>query len=210
MKSKKKLLGLCILLFIILCGFIYCIRTKEPDPHVILTETESSDSFSDAKNTEEEKEDISSDSVSEELPEETIGVYVCGEVASPGVYYLGSEARICDAVELAGGFTCEADTSAVNLASHLTDGMKIFIPRPGDNITEDIASSSGVVSDGKININSAGESDLTTIPGIGPAKAKQIIEYREEHGRFAQISDIMNISGIKEATYNKIKNYITV
>ncbi len=133
--------------------------------------------------------------------EECIQVHICGEVYFPGVYTLFSGSRIHEVVKMAGGFTKEADTRAVNLAKELTDGEQVYIP----SITESQSDSTGL-----ININRADEEMLCTIPGIGSVRAKQIIEYRDTYGNFKSIEDIMNVSGIKEGTFEKIAPYITV
>ncbi len=142
-------------------------------------------------------------------------VYICGAVKHPGVYYFSPEARVCDAVNAAGGFTKKADIQAVNQARVLADGEQITIPKrisssrkKGEHSEETQTDSKG--AEKRINLNTAELSELMTIPGIGEAKAQMIIEYRTENGSFRSTEDIMKISGIKEGIYNQIKDYITV
>ena len=148
-------------------------------------------------------------------------VQLCGAVNTPGVYKLLSGTRVFEALEAAGGTTEEADTNAVNLARPVTDEMQIYIPTKeeasnsnGDyfwentqDLTEGCTDSE---EDSLININDAAREELMKLPGIGEAKADAIISYREENGGFSDISEIMNISGIKEAAFEKIKDLIKV
>ncbi len=133
-------------------------------------------------------------------------VYVCGCVAKPGVFYLDKGARVYDAIQLAGGITDDGDMRAVNQAETVADGQQIYVPFIEEG--QGVAAEDG--SDTRVNINTADISQLTTLPGIGESRAKTIIAYREEHGAFKDVSDIMNVTGIKEASYNKIKDLIRV
>ena len=146
-------------------------------------------------------EKIEESSIYESASEVAIQVHICGEVYFPGVYTLHSGSRIYEVVKMAGGFTKEADTNAVNLAKELFDGAQIYIPSIEESQSDDTE---------LVNINQADEDMLCTIPGIGSVRAKQIIEYRETYGSFKTIEDIMNVSGIKEGTFEKIAPYITV
>ncbi|MCM1307499.1 MAG: ComEA family DNA-binding protein [Butyrivibrio sp.] len=142
---------------------------------------------------------------------EVICVYVCGAVASPGIYYLEEGARIAQAVEAAGGTLPDADLSAVNPASRACDSQKIYIPSVGESAAlaapPDTSDSS---TGGPININTADAALLSTLPGIGKVKAESIVAYREENGGFKKIEDIMNVSGIKDSAYEKIKDLICI
>ncbi len=142
-----------------------------------------------------EKENMQEDTL------EVIKVHICGEVYFPGVYTVYSGSRIYEVVKAAGGFTKEADMNKVNQAREVSDGEQIYIPSVYEKDTED--------SSGLIDINSATKEVLCTIPGIGETRAEQIIKYRETYGRFTSIEDIMNVSGIKEGTFEKIAPYIT-
>lgn len=133
-----------------------------------------------------------------------IYIFVCGAVVRPGVYALTEGSRAFEAIQAAGGFTDEAAVNAVNQAEILKDEMKLYIP------TMEEVEQQAEETSGKVNINTATKSELMELPGVGEAKASQIIQYREDYGSFAQIEDIMDISGIKEGLFEKIKEYITV
>lgn len=138
-------------------------------------------------------------------------VHICGAVEHPGVYELEEESRIIDAVAVAGGFSEGANADAVNLASYVYDSSRVYIPAVGESVTEaEIIENADSEGDTLININTASEGALTRISGIGATKAKSIITYREEHGRFQSKEDIKNVSGIGEGTYQKIKDQISV
>lgn len=153
---------------------------------------------------------------------ERLTVYVCGAVRQPGVYELDSQDRIVDAVTAAGGFAEDAATDYINLAARIQDGIKLMIPtqkqaeelqQDGQGIlTEQFSPGSGTEAAGeqKVNINTADVTELCTLTGIGTAKAQSIIAYREEHGHFQKTTDIMNVTGIKEAGFAKIQDQITV
>ena len=172
-----------------------------------------------------------SDASSEET--KTLVVHICGAVSAPGVYELPAGSRIIDAVEAGGGFLPEADEACCNLAEEIVDGCQIYIMTKtescADGQTEKKAgiqtspdsdmqttdrnvrsNSAPALENGLVNLNTADVAALMTLPGIGESRAKAIISYREQHGAFAQIEDIMKISGIKQAAFSKIKDKITV
>ena len=172
-----------------------------------------------------------SDASSEE--EKPLVVHICGAVSAPGVYELPAGSRIIDAVEAGGGFLPEAEEACCNLAEEIVDGCQIYIMTKSescaDGQTEKKAgiqtspdsdmqttdrnvrsNSAPALENGLVNLNTADIAALTTLPGIGESRAKAIISYREQHGAFAQIEDIMKISGIKQAAFSKIKDKITV
>lgn len=148
---------------------------------------------------------------------EPIQVHVAGAVVRPGVYDLPEDGRVQDAVEAAGGFVAEADKNALNLAAHVEDGERLDIPYVA-GFAPDEESGFEVIADGTpsslfgdlVNINTASVEELDELPGIGPTIAQRIVEYREVFGPFASIEDIVNVSGIGQATYNEIKDLITV
>ena len=170
--------------------------------------------------------------------EEKIYVYITGEVNNSGVVILKEGSRITDAIDAAGGITARANISKINLVYVLKDGMKVNIPNDedlkknpdfeyvtmssGDGVNDALTGNFGsevtnnnTNSDykhdiGLVNINSATQTELETLPGIGPSLALRIINYRTENGRFASIEDIKNVSGIGENKFNDIKKYITV
>ena len=156
-----------------------------------------------------------------EESKEFVIVHITGAVRTPGIVKLPEGARIEDAIDKAGGLTEDADISDVNLAYVLEDGIKIKIPTISEEKNEEIIISSsgeGIVekeisnnSENKIiNINKANETDLQTLPGIGASLAGRIVEYRNSNGKFNEIEDIKNVSGIGESKYENIKNLICV
>lgn len=151
-------------------------------------------------------------------PSQQVVVFVCGEVKKPGVYELDEDSRIIDAISLAGGYTEDACDLYLNLAGAVNDEQKIYVPskmevEEGLLTSEEMSGLENVNNAGKagetrININKATKEELMTLPGIGESKAEKIIAYREENGVFASPEGIMQISGIKDGLYNKIKDRI--
>lgn len=140
---------------------------------------------------------------------------ICGAVENPGVYGLEEGSRICDLVKLAGGLTEEADLNALNQAEKVTDGMKVRVYTKEEAVDLPVQTGIGMTTteetgSGTININTADQTQLVTLSGIGAARAADIIAYRTEHGSFQTIEEIMNVSGIKESTFQKIKDQIVV
>ncbi len=152
--------------------------------------------------------------------ENTIFVHIVGEVANPGIIELKEGDRVFNAISKAGGTTKNADTSKINLAELVEDGMKIKVPNVNDkdenneNISEKEISINKTQKTEKeikvININTATKVELETLPGIGEATALKIISYRKEKGKFSKIEDIKNVSGIGDSKFEKIKKYISV
>lgn len=139
-----------------------------------------------------------------------IRVYVSGAVHQPDVYELPAGCIVKDAVEAAGGPTDSADLDGVNLAVELRDQQQVYVPRRGETVPM-LPSSAGVGAvSGPVNINIAIAAELETLPGIGPKTADAIVEYREANGPFQTIEDIMDVPGIGEGTFEKIKDGITV
>lgn len=186
------------------------------------------------KHTSDVDIDNGSEAVSDkEMQQAMIYVDVCGAVANPGVFQLAAGSRVFQAIEAAGGYLPEAALTCVNRAGVLTDGQQLYIltqeemERQGLDPVEMAKASDGqmngsagtgqntgmtaqVQQDNRININTADEAQLTTLTGIGATRAQAIIAYREENGPFAAIEDIMNVQGIKEGTFAKIKDEIVV
>ncbi len=197
----KKLLIIFIFLFIIICISIYFFTKDDQIETVFQNEFYISPNSTENQNTTAE-----------------IIVHIDGEVVKPGIVSLPTEARITDAISAAGGLTELADTSKINLAYSLQDGQKVYIPSindiqaetyiqndAGDNVIVQDSSSSSL-----ININSASQSELDSLPGIGPSTASKIIDYRNKNGDFKNIEDLMNVSGIGEAKFNNIRDYICI
>lgn len=138
-------------------------------------------------------------------------VQITGAVANPGVYEIGSDTRLFEVIELAGGLNDDAAADYVNQAQAVSDGQNIHIASISELDTlESGEDNSEKSDDGKININSADKESLMNLPGIGESKADLIIDYRQSNGMFTSIEDIMKIQGIKEGVFNKIKDSITV
>ncbi len=145
---------------------------------------------------------------------EKIYVQVCGMVKNPGVYELSKGDRVFMAIELAGGMLEGAAVSAVNQALELTDGQMIYIPdiqeseKMGNASSSESSDTGSDNTDNRIDINTADEASLCTLPGIGNTKAHNIIAYREQHGSFGSIEEIKSVSGIGEGLYKQIKDRI--
>lgn len=186
------------------------------------------------KHTSDADIDNGSEAVSDkEMQQAMIYVDVCGAVANPGVFQLAAGSRVFQAIEAAGGYLPEAALTCVNRAGVLTDGQQLYIltqeemERQGLDSAEMAGASDGQMNgsagtgqnagltvqaqqDNRININTADKAQLTMLTGIGATRAQAIIAYREENGPFAAIEDIMNVQGIKEGTFAKIKDEIVV
>lgn len=155
-------------------------------------------------------------------PEEGIYVYICGAVNNPGVYELPFGSRVFEGIEAAGGYRIDADEEYMNQADILSDGDKMRVPTreesegqiasPGiENANTGTGTgNAGSGQNGKININTASKDELMSLTGIGSARAEAILQYRQEHGTFQTIEDIMQVSGIKESSFEKIKEEICV
>lgn len=148
-----------------------------------------------------------------------IGVYITGEIKTPGVYYLKEGSRLDSLIDIAGGFTENADISKINLSKKLIDSDKISVPKKTGSNTNDESSeeSSKKVSDetqnnnqkDKININTATKEELMELSGVGQSTAQKIIDYRNDK-KFEKIEDIMNVKGIGQSKYDSIKDSICV
>ena len=142
--------------------------------------------------------------VVEEVEKPEYIVYITGAVGKPGLYSFPDAVTIGDAVHAAGDALPYAEASAVNYASPIEDGMQIHLPYNLDGVP------SAAGNDGKININEADEKQLTELPGIGPAMARHIIEYRDEHGGFTDCEQLQQVKGIGAAKFDKLKDKVTV
>lgn len=186
--QRTKIVALVLILFSILIG---CQKRDTEKLSLELTETQCEDES--VKESKGSKEDL-----------EYIYVYVCGAVNQEGVYELSKGSRVYQAVEMAGGFRKDADTRNVNQAEVLEDEERIYVPMIGEDVQTDSE------EDGKININKASKEELMTLPGVGESRAESIIKYRDRQGTFQSIEDIMQVSGIKEGLFEKIKDLITI
>lgn len=154
-----------------------------------------------------------------------IVIHITGQVKNPGLVYLDEGARIADAIKEAGGSTKDAALDKVNLAYVLEDGQKIYIPNKnekiseiqyiitdsGENVLKDTGKESNVKGGiKKVNINSANQEELETLPGVGPALAVRIIEYRNSNGKFEKVEDVQNVKGIGDSKFTNIKERICI
>lgn len=149
----------------------------------------------------------------ESQEKETLWIYVCGAVNAPGVYELPAGSRVYHAVQAAGGMLANAESRAVNQAEELSDGQQITVPtveETQEGIPLDSPAGTGISSEGKVNINTASLEELCTLTGIGETRAQAIMEYREQNGGFCSIEELMNIDGIKEKTFEKLREEVTV
>ena len=196
--------------FIILAGTVYSvsrmIKGGKADDRIELVVTDSVISTSDETGSHF---DAQPDSTKDDS-NTGIYVHICGAVINPGVYQVPAGTRVYQALELAGGSSDDAYLSGINLADKLADGQKVYIPAEGENAEGILSTDSGGVQSVMVNINTASEAELMTLPGIGQSRAKDIINYRVKNGFFESIDDIMKVSGIKEAAFEKIKDLIKV
>lgn len=223
-QAAGRVKALLAALFMAVAGICYsCSRMDKEEPgsqsgtRIVIGET--------SREMEESMEsEILKESAAEETqePEEMVYVHVCGQVVSPGVYQLLKGSRVYEAIALAGGCTEQGALDCLNMAQEVADGMKIQVPdqEMARRILEEQPAGTGQnqlsgLGQGQsaqtlVNINTASKEQLMTLSGIGESRAEDIIQYREEYGGFQKIEDIMKVSGIKEAAFQKIKDSITV
>ena len=223
------------IIFVILCTLM-CICQGCSDEEVMEIISEEADKEENADDSIEEASDALADNTEkteniETNDSQSFVVYVAGYVNNPGVYELKEGSRIIDAIDSAGGYSKEAYENYLNLASLIADGQMIYVPSEEEvesgSIERGVASGAdgsgvGGVTGGNgggnggnisgsgalVNINQASKEELMTLPGIGESKVDKIIAYREANGRFNSPEGIMEISGIKDGLYNKIKDKI--
>lgn len=200
--NKKEKIVLCIITSIMLI-FIGVYILKKTEKNYMEFETNE-----ETTNEEESKEDANE-----------IKVHITGEVEKEGVVEIEKDSRIEDVIEKAGGTTNEADLSRINLAYTVKDGQKIYIPNVEDDFKEEYISEDagkGVlpeeqeIKQGKVNINTAQQTELETLSGIGPSTALKIINYRNENGQFKNIEELKDVPGIGESKFEAIKEDICV
>ena len=172
---------------------------------------------------EEYVENININMTSEEnIEKNKIIIYITGAIKNEGIYEIEENSRIADSIEIAGGLREDANIEDINLAYVLEDGMKIHIPSINENINEIQDNTNEYItkengdtkisnnSNEKININTATQTELETLPGIGPSTALKIVDYRKENGKFNTIEDIKKVNGIGENKFAKIKDLIKI
>lgn len=186
LKKAGSVFGACVLTLLCVLGF--------PGQRF------AGDSNGDSFPQEEEKP-------AESIIQEQLCVYVCGQVCSPGVYYLNRGSRVCDAIEMAQGFTSDAAVENLNLAREVKDGEQIVV-RSQEELDE--SGSQNNSSTTLVNINGATAEQLQQIPGIGPSLAQKIISYRNAHGSFGDIEELKEVSGIGDKKLDSFREYICV
>lgn len=196
MPKKKKMMSLLTGCCILAAGMLFSCSRQGSVMRMISEETTVSESVSAAA------------AMPATETEAVICVHVCGAVQQEGVYELPAGSRYEQAIQAAGGFSELADRSALNLAAVVSDGEQIRVLTKEE--AQACRASAEETSDGRVNINTASREELMTLPGIGEARAEAIIAYREEHGEFQNIEDIMQVSGIKEGAFEKLKAKIKV
>ena len=199
MKFKKiEIISIILLIF----GIIYIIKIKidESNNMDLMLETNTNEIIASSNNEEKT----------------IIKVHIDGQIKNRGVVELEEGSRLVDAIEKSGGLTEEADTSNINLADILQDGEKVYIYSKQEveelksigKLNEEIDNTTK--KDKKININTATQAELEEITGIGPSLAQKIIEYRESNGKFKDIEELKNVSGIGDKKFESMKSQITI
>lgn len=202
MNEYKNFLIVILIIICLIIGFLYRFIIKDEKNNF------------EIDNLDLEVNNEKTNEIDTRTEKKKILVYITGEVNVEGVYELEENSRVKDCIEMAGGLKEEADIKDINLVDILDDGMKIYIPKKGENIiyeTEStIVNADKNDTNKKININTAQKDDLKKIVGIGEAMADRIIEYRQKNGKFKNIEEIKNIKGIGKGKFEKIKKFIMV
>ncbi|HWO97945.1 MAG TPA: helix-hairpin-helix domain-containing protein [Bacillus sp. (in: firmicutes)] len=200
--SKRTMIFIAIGLFVAFLAWLSFSRPAPVENATSMNEWE--------QGVQNEKEKPLDEPLSMKEEGKQVIVDVKGEVQKPDVYEMRQGDRITDAIKSAGGFTERADQNQVNLAGKLKDEMVIYVPKKGEIPSLPLLPLQQQESADLVNINSASSEELQSLPGIGPAKAEAIITYREEQGGFQKKEDLMNVSGIGEKSFEKIKEHIAV
>ncbi|MGI6177029.1 MAG: helix-hairpin-helix domain-containing protein [Eubacterium sp.] len=188
------------------------------DPSIVIESAEGAEEHdiegvSENAGKDADNDGDASDDESDKVPDEKIIADISGAVLSPGVYELQAGSRLEDLIDCAGGLSEDADIDSINRASVVSDGEKIYVPRKSENRPVYSSSENTVEASSagrKVNINTAGADELETVPGIGPVTAQKILDYRELNGPFASIEELMNVKGIGEAKFEKMKDSVVV
>lgn len=200
--------ALALFMPVLLCG---CGNASEGD-ELLLSFNEETQVQTQEIHSELEKE---TDIIPESGEIGQIYVYVCGAVNDPNVYQADEGSRLFELIEMAGGFTPEADRASLNLARSVADGEQIRVltkeeTAQGMTLVSENAAAQTAAGSGLVNINTASISELTSITGIGESRAQAIIDYREKNGGFRSVEEIKKVDGIKDGLFSKIKDYITI
>ena len=224
MKKINKKIVVYIIIISVIALIIHEVAIKKENFIENITDINTIETSEKNETKEQEKVDIT----------KKIMVYITGEVKNPGIYELEENSRIKDVIEKAGGLKETADITDINLATILQDEDKITIPtkdktmeekqnteriqsnkqskttEKSQNTTSISTNTTGKNQNTKVNINTATQTELETLPGIGPSTASKIVSYRKENGKFKSIEEIKKVNGIGESKYKKIKELIKV
>lgn len=193
MQENKKLIYSIFIAVIVVCGILYVLLVSaDEQEQAVIAQAEVKDT---------------SPGTTESNIKPTIYVQICGAVKKEGVYQVSEGTRVFEILEMAGGLTEDADADVVNQAREAIDGERILFPtiqevENGTFVTEEVPT--------LVHINTANKEQLMTLPGVGEAKALSIIAFRETNNGFKTIEEIMQVDGIKESMFNKIKDLITL
>lgn len=228
MDKKRIIKTVSVVCFVIACGVLYlvCCSPFGKNSGIVfekgqdVVESEPRAKEGDVSPALQEKTAADSD-VKNDEPEKMLYVHICGAVLEEGVYALTVGSRVTDGIKAAGGFREDADAAFHNLAALLTDGQKVYVPTLEETKTLSLpertegTESSFSAGDGssagkRVNLNTAGLTELMTLEGIGEAKAESILKYREKVGRFQSIEELKKISGIGDAMFERIREDIVV
>ncbi len=219
LNNRQKLFAaVAAVILILICGTVY--TTWRKPAQVALAEGETALGIQNLSEPPERESNMLGPA---NEPEPDITVYVCGAVKEPGNVTVKKDTRLGEALELAGGALAEADLEQVNLAVKLMDEDYVYIPKKGGNLPEgQLQASKGQPAaqkgqpnlmdrpgSGKVNLNTAVQSELEKLPGVGPATAQKIIAYRQEKGVFQKPEDLMKVAGIGDKKYEQLKDWIT-
>lgn len=233
MDKKQKIKPVLAVCFVVLCGVGYLgIRQEGQDKEQIVLEkaseecktpTETGDGTAKMPQTTSEDRETAGASTGGRPGEETLCVHVCGAVVTEGVYTLRSGSRVADGIAAAGGFSEAADTAYHNLAARLLDGQKVYVPTVEETKELSVPERGALTNGGgagvslpgengtkKVNLNTADMEELMTLNGIGEAKAKSILQYREKVGPFQSVEELKNVSGIGDAMFERVRESIIV
>ncbi|MBR6643904.1 MAG: ComEA family DNA-binding protein [Lachnospiraceae bacterium] len=212
-KRKKQAVTVAVLLFFLAAGLWYYLQGSK-----IVKQQRTDTEMTGVLDILATEVSVTEPPMQEEPAPRELVVYVCGAVENPGIYTLPADSRLYEAIRMAGGFSKEADPAYHNLARSIEDGERIYILSSSETnaltAEQQVAGEEGPAAssqaNGLINLNTATAEQLMTLPGIGEARAADILAYRAKIGQFTDVEELMNVSGIGEARFEKIKDKITV
>ena len=208
MKQKKKILWMLLpVLIFVGCGTQDSIlKRDQPETGSLEEQQDTETVYNVESETQNEKPEQEEKSL-----QEWIYVDVCGAVRNPGVYRIEDGSRVFQVLEQAGGCTEEASLETVNQADLLTDGQKIriYTKEEAGQMEKKLQEEDPLLDD-RVDINRAGKEELMTLTGVGETRAQAILAYRETHGSFSSVEELMQVEGIKEKTYEKLKDQIRI